>query len=115
MFLLTLFPSYTNLNSLASDLEPVSDSESNVDESAAQAEALLCLEDKERRERRRERRIEAIICGMEEQSSTSKKCPPTLDHQHEIHKKVRTGEGTSHKQSDLVTSGMSLFRLMGFC
>ena len=92
-----------------------------MDESAAQAEALHHFEEKERRERRerrerkKERRIEAIICGMEGQSSTSKKCPPTLDHQREDHKKVRTGEGTSHKWSDLVTSGLSLFRLLGFC
>lgn len=59
-------------------MEPVSESESNVDESAAQAEALHHFEEKERRERRerkKERRIEAIIHGMEGQSSTSKKHP----------------------------------------
>ena len=102
------------------DSEPGSDSESDIDESAAQAEALHRWEERqgekerERKERKKERRIEAIICGMEGES-TSKKCPPTLVSYPEVLKKARTGDHASHKQSDLVTSGTSLLRLLGFC
>src|SRR5258708_30401175 len=102
------------------DLEPGSDSESDIDESAAEAEALCHWEERqgekerERKERKKERRIEAIICGMEGES-TSKKCPPTLVSYPEVLKKARTGDHASHKQSDLVTSGTSLLRLLGFC
>ena|SRR5258708_1729665 len=105
------------------DSEPGSDSESDIDESAAQAEALHRWEErqgkkererKERKERKKERRIEAIIHGMEGESA-SKKCPPTLVSYPEVLKKARTGDCASHKQSDLVTSGTSLLRLLGFC
>jgi len=102
------------------DSEPGSDSESDIDESAAQAEALCCWEERqgekerERKERKKERRIEAIIHGMEGES-TSKKHPPTLVSYPEVLKKARTGDCASHKQSDLVTSGTSLLRLLGFC
>ena len=102
------------------DLEPGSDLESDIDESAAQAEALHRWEERqgekerERKERKKERRIKAIICGMEGES-TSKKHPPTLVSYPEVLKKARTGDCASHKQSDLVTSGTSLLRLLGFC